>query len=191
MHTAVNAAKKAGCKVLVDVNWRPVFWEDKDEARRLITEYLKQADVIKLSDADLKWLHHMELTPALTNPCAVAEHYPHAVGVLVTAGEEGASYCFNSGTKGQHSGYVPCFQVDVVDTTGAGDAFTAGFLYRLIKAGGLEALSCDPAALKEAVVFASAAGALTTTKPGAIEGQPGETQVLHLYESSRTWNNFW
>ena len=35
--TAVAAARAAGCLVLVDVNWRPVFWTDHEEARREIT----------------------------------------------------------------------------------------------------------------------------------------------------------
>jgi fructokinase len=52
------------------------------------------------------------------------------VAVLVTAGEEGAAYCVKS-TKGEHTGFVPVFKIDVADTTGAGDAFTAGFLYKV------------------------------------------------------------
>lgn len=49
--------------------------------------------------------------------------------MLVTAGGEGAAYCCRS-TKGEHTGFVPVFKVDVVDATGAGDAFTAGFVYK-------------------------------------------------------------
>lgn len=60
----------------------------------------------------------------------VADRLPNAPAVLVTAGEEGAAYCCRS-TKGEHTGFVPVFKVDVADTTGAGDAFTAGFVYKV------------------------------------------------------------
>ena len=46
---------------------------------------------------------------------------PSAVGVLVTAGEGGCAYAFS-----KLGGAMPAFEVPVVDTTGAGDAFTAG-----------------------------------------------------------------
>lgn len=60
-----------------------------------------------------------------------------------------------------------------------------------VQAGGLDALSANPRLLKEAVVFASAAGASTTTRPGAIEGQPTLAQVEELYAQSEKWYNFW
>lgn len=183
MLAAVKAAKEGGCKVLVDVNWRSVFWQDHGVARTEIDKYLQQADLIKLSDADLIWL--LEITPdiALTDPARVAQFFPKAQGILITAGELGASYCFRTSTKAEHAGFVPVFKLNTIDTTGAGDAFTAGFLYKVLQAGGLEALSADPKALRQAVVFASAAGALTCTRKGAIEGQPTLKEVEELYYS--------
>lgn len=65
------------------------------------------------------------------------------------------------------------------------------FFLQLLEAGGLDRLLSDPKALKEAVVFAAATGALTCTKPGAIAAQPSLQQVQALFEESKGWYNFW
>jgi sugar/nucleoside kinase (ribokinase family) len=59
------------CKVLVDVNWRPVFWSDPDEAREVVLKFLGKAHLVKLSDTDLEWLYGMSLEQALEDPCQV------------------------------------------------------------------------------------------------------------------------
>lgn len=51
-----------------------------------------------------------------------------------------------------------------------------------LQAGGLESLQKDEKALREAVDFASACGAFTTTKPGGIDAQPSVEQAKHLLE---------
>jgi sugar/nucleoside kinase (ribokinase family) len=63
----------------------------------------------------------------------VLKGLPGARGVLVTAGGEGTAYCFR-GLEGKEndSGFVSVFSVDVQDTTGAGDAYTCGFLAYLL-----------------------------------------------------------
>jgi fructokinase len=66
------------------------------------------------------------------------------------------------------------------------------YLYlQLLEVGSLERLAADPLKVKEAIVFASATGALTCTKPGAIGGQPTLEEVKQLYEESKKWYNFW
>lgn len=190
MKAAAAMVKAGGGKVFVDVNWRPVFWPDTDAAKQEILDFLNLADIVKISDADLEYLYDMQFVTALLNPCVVADKLPNSPAVLVTAGDEGAAYCCRS-TKGEHTGFVPIFKVHVVDTTGAGDAFTAGFIYKLLEAGGLDRLLANPRALKEAVVFAAATGALTCTGPGAIAAQPSLDNVDKLFEESKGWYNFW
>ncbi|MEO0869261.1 MAG: PfkB family carbohydrate kinase, partial [Cyanobacteria bacterium J06642_11] len=74
-----------------------------------------------------------------------------------------------------NSGEVPGFDVDVEDTTGAGDAFVAGFLHQLCIHGRHYLLDEDGA--RQVVRYASAVGALTTTRSGAIAGQPTPREV--------------
>lgn len=57
---------------------------------------------------------------------------PKAHAVLVTGGGAGAAFSIRGAGGSEHSGFVPVFNVDVQDTTGAGDAFTCGFLAHLL-----------------------------------------------------------
>jgi len=78
-------------------------------------------------------------------------------------------------TSDGHFFHVPPFKVDVVDSTAAGDAFTAGLGVAYAK--GLP--------LREAVVFANAAGALTCTKFGAQPAIPTALDVQMLMRDQK------
>jgi fructokinase len=67
---------------------------------------------------------------------------------------------------------VSGFSVRPVDTTGAGDAFVAGFLSGL--------LTRPDAPLTDLCRFANGAGALATTQRGAIPAMPTRDAVLSL-----------
>mgnify|MGYP000271253664 CR=1 FL=1 len=69
--------------------------------------------------------------------------------------------------------------VDVVDTTGAGDTFTAALTVGLVE-------GMPPA---EALAFACAAGALATTRPGAQPSLPGRADVEALVADQSRWND--
>lgn len=60
-----------------------------------------------------------------------------------------------------------------------------------VQAGGLDKLSANARALKEAAVFAAAAGGATCQRAGAIEGQPTLVEAEALYKESESWYNFW
>lgn len=156
-------------KLILDVNWRPVFWTDTAIAKPKIRELAQRIDFLKLTDEEAEWLFGTQ------EPRAIAHRLPDAEGVLVTAGEKGCAYCLNG-----HEGRLPAFPVEVEETTGAGDSFLAGFIHKLDQLG-MAALN-NAEAIRTIVTYATAVGALTTTRAGAIAAQPTAAEVdAYLY----------
>ncbi|KAL3152280.1 hypothetical protein ABBQ32_001354 [Trebouxia sp. C0010 RCD-2024] len=188
MRKAVACARSGPCSVLVDINWRPVFWESlTPQAVDIVSEYAGGADILKLSEEEAEWLYGVHSDQAMSNPDLVLNAVPETVqGVLVTAGGHGAAYCFRSANGGPLiKGFVPVLQVKVSDTTGAGDAFLSGFLYSMVKAGGLSTFQSNPEKLRSAVEFAAACGAFTCSKPGAIAAQPTLEEARKLMKTAK------
>lgn len=164
MYRAIKLAIENQVKVLIDLNWRPVFWENIDDAPLLILEMLQYADTIKCSDDEARWLFGTD------HPLAIQQQLKTVKGVLVTAGKKGCQYCL-----GNNIDQIDSFKVTSVDTTGAGDGFLAGFLHQYNEQS--EDIFENPERARKAVIYASAVGALTTTKPGAIASQPNAVEV--------------
>ena len=85
--------------------------------------------------------------------------------VILTLGGEGSLIVDQDGAH-----LVPSFPVSAVDTTAAGDAFV----------GGLAAALLDGLAIREAVRFANACGALAVTRAGAQPSLPRRAEVERL-----------
>ncbi len=85
--------------------------------------------------------------------------------VVITLGERGTVLVDET-----HRVHVPRFDVQAVDTVGAGDAFCAALAVRI----------AEGAVLVEAVRFANAAGAIATTRPGAEPSMPHRDEVESL-----------
>lgn len=172
VYRALELAEQYDVKVLLDVNWRPVFWTNPDIAPQKIKELFKYIDFIKLSKEEA------ELLFDTADPGAITYRLDSVEGVLVTDGEHGCAYCL-----GENEGKLPAFSLPVVDTTGAGDSFVAGFIHQLLTHG-IKSLN-DSETARRIVRYASAAGALTTMKAGAIASQPTADEVeafLALHE---------
>ncbi|AVZ31699.1 carbohydrate kinase family protein [Nodularia spumigena] len=164
VHRALDLAEQYDLKIILDVNWRPVFWQDADMARQKIQEIWKRVDFLKLSKEESEWLFDT------TDPGAITYRMDTIDGVLVTDGEHGCTYCL-----GENEGNLPSYPIDVVDTTGAGDSFLAGFIHQL-SLHGIQGLQ-DAETAKKVVAYANAVGALTTIKAGAIASQPTAAEV--------------
>jgi len=158
---AVDIAVQEGVPVIFDVNVRPTLWPDVDSLRAASEPILAAAHVIKLSldDAAVLWGSSaiVDVQQALA---AFAAPY-----VVVTDGGR-AAWSRIAGTWAEYA----VFAVDAVEPTGAGDAFNAAFVSRLIANDWARASAAD-------VRFAMAAGAIATTKPGAIAALPTVAEV--------------
>lgn len=169
---ALQLADQAYLKVVLDVNWRPVFWPRPGWAPALIHPLIERVDFLKMSKEEAEWLFDS------ADPSVIAQRVGSLEGVLVTDGDQGCAYCL-----GDYEGKVPAFKVEVEDTTGAGDGFVAGFIHQLCQHG-LASLK-QPQTGEQIITYASAVGALTTVRSGAIAAQPTAAEVdafLHLRE---------
>jgi fructokinase len=61
-------AKEVGTPLLIDVNWRPVFFDDHEAAKKTIAEYVDTADVVKITDEEAEWLFGISREEALRKP---------------------------------------------------------------------------------------------------------------------------
>ncbi|WP_328718728.1 carbohydrate kinase [Streptomyces sp. NBC_00247] len=145
--------------VCLDPNVRPTL-ADVEHLRARLPHWCALADIVRVSADDV------ELLMPGTGPEEAADRLLAAGAVLavVTLGADGAlARTRDFGVR------VPAPAVDVVDTIGAGDAFTAGLLHRLaadgLLGGRLDGLT-EPA-LRDATEFAVAVAARTCAVAGA------------------------
>lgn len=152
--------------VVLDPNVRPALLGSPRTVRDRLEHQLAHADLVKVSDEDLAWLAPDE---------TVRDVAARWLGlgprvVVVTLGQRGAYAATDQGIEIN----VAARPVDLVDTVGAGDAFTAGLvdaLHRRHLLGGASVrhrlAALDQAALHEIVDHAGMVAALTCGRQGA------------------------
>ncbi|XP_075512000.1 fructokinase-2 [Primulina tabacum] len=171
---AMKVAKEAGALLSYDPNLRLPLWPSAEEARKQILSIWETADVIKVSDVELEFLTGSN---KIDDESAMTLWHKNLKLLLVTLGEKGCRYY----TKG-FRGLVDAYQVKAVDTTGAGDSFVGALLCKIVQD---HAIIHDEPRLKEALKYACACGAITTTQKGAIPALPTPSQVLTLVNGTK------
>jgi fructokinase len=155
---AVVARLAGRTMVVVDPNCRPWVIDAPELYRARLEHVMQMSDLVKVSEEDLEWLSPG--VPPLEAARALLELGPRAV--LLTLGPAGAMVV----TPRADTPVAPV-AVDVVDTIGAGDAFSGGFLAWWCSHGlGREELSRDGLVV-EAARFAAVVAARTVAQAGA------------------------
>jgi sugar/nucleoside kinase (ribokinase family) len=159
-----------------DPNVRLDLWPSLRAARRAIRRTLRNAHLVKLDDAELRFL---------------TGHRGLERGVRALAGDTGAAVAVTLGSRGAVCVWgwteveAPAFRVRAVDTTGAGDGFMAGLLTRLAAThGALRGVAPSAKLLERWLRYANAVGALATTRRGAIPAFPTRREVGILLRRS-------
>ena len=166
---------------------RIVHVDDVDQAAAIRAAEIARAHGIPVtSDIDRITVRTKELIDAVSVPI-FAEHVPtrvtglhgqeealnalrqpHHQVLCVTLGERGAMALDRDGVH-----HAPAFEVEAVDTTGAGDVFRAGFVFALLRGWPTE----------DTLRFANAAAAISCTRLGALGGIPSLDEVEELVAS--------
>jgi len=168
-YEAIDAAKAAGAIISYDPNYRASLWQNREQALTYMRSLIATADVVKISDEELP------LLTCETDPQKAADVLiDQGVRVVaVTLGSDGAYV--RVGGEGRT---VPGFAAKAVDTTGAGDAFFGGFLYRFLSTGRtLKNVTADDAA--DCARFGNATASLCVEHRGGIPAMPKLEAVLN------------
>jgi len=162
----LEQAKKFEVKIVIDLNWREVFWNHssfsseitKVERINLIKKFLNHANVLKLAREEATLFFEDE------NPLLISQQMSNRPDVIITDGKNPIAWFIN---ELQGITESPTSQ-KIVDTTGAGDAFLAGLISKLISSG----YPSNKQEIDECIKFAGVCGLLTCLGEGAIEQQP-------------------
>ncbi|MBL7169579.1 MAG: carbohydrate kinase family protein [Candidatus Aenigmarchaeota archaeon] len=152
----VEIVKRNGGKILAN----PSITMVKHRKRELL-ELIKKSDIVIMNKEEVR-----ELMNSRSEKSALKKLLKLGVqSVVVTLGKKGLI----SSDKNIVYKKKP-FKVKIVDTTGAGDGFTAGFLHWLMKTNSFE----------DALTFGSATAALNIESIGATKNLPSEKDIINL-----------
>ena len=157
--TLMNRARENGAVISFDLNYRSKLWS-RDLAKSIYLSVISNyADIVSLNDDE------QEILGMEGNPEDAANSLLE-LGPKIVALRCGVNGAIIATRKRSVKGKAK--KVEVADTVGAGDTFTASLLCCYLEDRDVE----------DSLQFALSAAALTCTKTGSTEGQPSRKQVL-------------
>jgi len=127
----VKKAYDSGVKIAIDINWRATFWDvnsipssgPDNHILNIIHPILSKVSLIKLANEEANWFFKTY------NPLKISKFFTESPDVVITNGSKPIKW-FIANFSGEMEIYNSS---KVIDTTGAGDAFTAGLIYSFLQ----------------------------------------------------------
>lgn len=164
----LDMAKQQQVPICFDPNLRLSLWEDENKLKQTIQEFIPYANILKISDEEVEFItSYNNIEDALPTL-----FHDRCELVIYTMGKDGVTLYTRDGKKY----YVQGYQVDVVDTTGAGDSFIGAFLFKVLE-NEKPLLSYTDEEYVSFLRFANAYAAYTTTQEGALSAMADKEEI--------------
>jgi len=167
INTVIKFAKENNILFSFDPNLRYKLMADRANAKEIILNIAKQADLVMPGIDEADYL----LGTRDYKEIAAYFHNAGVSKIAIKNGEVGTYYASKDGD----AGFIPSIKVDrVIDPIGAGDGFAAGLLSGLL----------EDKSLKDSVLMGSTIGAMVVTVKGDIEGLPQRKALENFHLQS-------
>lgn len=161
---ALDYAVEQNKLIAFDPNFRPQLWTNTQEAKQIIKKVIAKADLIKPSLDDAYYLYGQQ------SPHNYLKKY-HNDGAKIVVLSLGKNGILLSDSKTSPL-EIPSFAEKVVDVTGAGDSFWAGFLTGILKGF----------SLTKAAQIGNAVAAFKIQGLGALSSVPPLREIMNHYD---------
>ncbi|MBN2602274.1 MAG: carbohydrate kinase [Candidatus Marinimicrobia bacterium] len=169
----LNVVNSTDTLISFDPNYRSSLWKSESEAYRVLNAFAAKAHILKMDIEEAKFLCNCHSTDEILKSLT----FKTSQIVAITMGENG---CILKNRK--YSVKIPGFKVNVVDSTGCGDAFMAALI------DGIISFEKTHKSLSEEELYtigtrANAAGAIAATRYGAMSNPPTRSEIDQFIKS--------
>lgn len=170
----IEMAKKENLIISFDPNLRLPLWENHNDLKNTVNEFIKLSNIVKISDEELEFITgknniHDALPQLFNGSCDI---------LIYTLGVNGAMI-FNRNSYSSING----LKVNSIDTTGAGDSFIGSFLYSILSEDNLDLKNISLDNLTKYLEFSNIYAACTTTKLGGIDSMSSKDEIESFKKS--------
>ncbi len=178
IHFLLNYAKNFNIKIIIDLNWRDVFWDHsflmrnktRKEQESIIKKFLFFADILKLAKEEALQFFQT------SDPLKISQILHKKPSVIITDGDQPILWYL--------AGHIGTTKIanatNIVDTTGAGDAFLGGLISQLIKLN--DVVSKEQ--IEQVLNYAAVCGLLNCLAHGAIDNLPDNERIQTFLKSN-------